>query len=263
MFASRYTTLLCSALLLILPSILAQSCDDTDHCTAWYACLCPQCADYLQCAVCGYQGSAPIYCVAYNSVIIARFPTAFLPPTNSHQTFDDLTKGSSIVNYQSAMTLTNFTVAYPGAGNPIKPASQHYARSPSGTGTISFTSGLDVGDLHSFAYACTDPKSNRPVPCNITVTAGCLATDAGNQYAWYYDHEFEYTPVKVNNKTNVAAMESGTWENGGADYNYDPFLQYNAVFCYNFTWKAVMASGKPAVLFLDDVVYNGWVYTGI
>lgn len=67
MLWSRLSYLSLLALVAVRLARAQDFCDNTD-CSINEYCLCPQCADTLQCAVCGYQGAEPLRCEAFNAV---------------------------------------------------------------------------------------------------------------------------------------------------------------------------------------------------
>lgn len=229
----------------------AESCKHTDKCTAWYSCLCPdQCSQTLQCQVCGYQGSSPYDCIAYNA------------------TYDKLTVGSTVTNYDYSSLSPSFVVETTSGKpkNKIAPISKkNYVRSLTGKGELTFTypdtaggsSGelADLGSLYSFAYGCADPSTLAPVPCNVTVIAGCLLSDnQDDEVTTYYTNTtYQYTGASTT-MVNAAWTPAGN----GYDYSSNQYYQYIPFFCGNFTFEAVGSTGKPVALYLDNVVYNVW-----
>ncbi|KAK4496799.1 hypothetical protein PRZ48_012783 [Zasmidium cellare] len=131
-----------------------------------------------ECDVCGgYDASAPIVCAPYNATVSPPSPSPRHPLTSSLQ-FDDLTPGSAVGTYNSAVW-TNFDVARenPTTSNDITTESPpNYAFVPAGeAGNISFTAPFPFGRLYSLHFACLDADASLTA-CNITVTAKCQPT---------------------------------------------------------------------------------------
>lgn len=69
---TMYSSSLCYLFLVISSvvrfAVAQYPCDYANACESDYACLCDQCANTIQCLVCGYQGSQPSQCLAFNAV---------------------------------------------------------------------------------------------------------------------------------------------------------------------------------------------------
>lgn len=162
-------------------------------------------------------------------------------------------------------TWTGFTVVHSGPNNPISPTSPtQYARSTTGVGSISWaTSDGGLGELHAFYMGCGDPnfkrESKAATACNVTVTVtGVNETGitTGNDYASFIVALPPYTPAN----TTAAGMMSVDFE-GLVEALYLA-SDINRYFTVNATFEAMMANGKPAFLYLDNVISNTWAFDG-